>query len=200
MSAEVTKIIKELAAVEVVAEDNPLDPQLDPNQEGTFDRAMAALVFANPDADAEWLAEEAAAIARECTPTARQAAHRIAAMRSLPTYVYLAFYGVGSNAQYVKVGMTRHPEQRLSALSTHNPLPCLWVFTSELPGPTRAYAVEQGLLRHFADRRVHGEWIGVDATDAEAAFALARQVTRVARDFDADATEFTAIRGGCHGE
>lgn len=190
----------DLKAIEPDELVNPLDPQLDPNQEATFDRAVAALVFANPDADSEWLAEEAAAIARETTPTARQAARRIAAMRTLPTYCYLAFYGVGDVAQYVKVGMTRHPEQRLSSLATHNPLPCLWVFVSELPSAPRAYAVEQGLLRHFADRRLHGEWIGVDATDADGAFALARQITQVARDYDSAATEFTAIRGGRHGE
>ena len=194
MSAEVEAILEKVRA-QFAPDNEPYgDPQLDANQQGAFERALQGLA-AYP-ADPELIAEAAAEAVRATIPTARDAARAIAAMRSDPTYCYLAFHGVGGVASFLKVGISRHPERRLYGMATDNPLDCLWAFVTKLPSGPRAYHVEQTLLRHMAAHKKHGEWLTVGRTDEHAAFALARQLSEVARGAEADACEFVPIQGG----
>jgi len=125
--------------------------------------------------------------------TAREAAEHISELRAGPAYCYLAFHGLDDVAQFVKVGMTRHPERRLYEMATGNPLDCLWVFTCRVPCVRMAYRIEQSLLRHLEAHKRRGEWITLGSIDAEAAASLAMSMGDLAKSIEPEAEGFTLL-------
>lgn len=153
--------------------------ELDSNQRARAERAVDRLSFTNPEDDAGQLVEAAIAEGLRM-PTAREAANGIAELRNGPAYCYLAFHGIDGVAQFVKVGMTRHPEQRMYNMATGNPLDCLWVYVCQLQTASAAYGVEQKLLRHMASHKRRGEWLSIGAADEAMAASIAQGLADVA--------------------
>lgn len=166
---------------------------LDSNQRTYAERLFDHMALVDQEATAEEVAARAMNTAMQNLPTAKEAAEQIAALRNGHAYCYLAFYGMGGTAQYMKIGMTRHPEQRLYGMATGNPLDCLWVFVCKLPTVRAAYHVEKSLLRHMEDHKRRGEWLEVGETDEAGAIGLARQLGEVASSFEPGAGEFTLL-------
>lgn len=170
-----------------------IDFLIDSNQQATAERVMDRLTINNPFADEAWIAQEAVRQARDNLPTRKEAAEQIAQLRDGPAYCYLAFHGLDDIAQFVKVGMTRHPEQRLYGMATGNPLDCLWVFVCRAPTTRAAYHIEQTLLRHLSEHKRRGEWITLGSINAEAAAALARSMGDLAKSTEAEADGFVLL-------
>lgn len=84
-------------------------------------------------------------------------------------FCYLAFFGDGDEASYVKIGMSRSPSCRVKGLATGNPLKHLWTFACALPATRDACAVERAILDYHADRRAQGEWVAIDRCGYDAA-------------------------------
>lgn len=173
------------------------DPRLDANQQPAFDRALERLSIAKPFTDEADLRAEAAEIARRELEPAEAVARRIAEMRTSGAYCYLAFHGIGSLASFVKVGMTRHPEQRLYGLATGNPLDCLWVYVCKAQDSRAAYHIEQRLLRELEPHKRRGEWVslGQGATAAEAR-EFAKTMTGIAKSAEERAGDFELFSYG----
>jgi hypothetical protein len=152
---------------------------IDTNQRRTFDRLLARILQENPDLQITEAALLAGEEVQSLVPTAREAAQRIAEMRSGPTYCYLAFHGLGDRAAFLKVGMSAHPEQRLYGAATDNPLDRLWTFLARFPVRAKAYGAEQALLRHLRGHKRKGEWLDVENTDATGASRMAAQLSEV---------------------
>jgi hypothetical protein len=159
----------------------PGEPQisdLDSNRVPLAERLVDQLSMTDPNADASEILAAAISIAERNVPTAKEASQRIVGLRNGPTYCYLAFYGRDGAGQYLKIGMTSHPEQRLYELATGNPLDCLWVYAACFDTRRQAYAAEQSLLRELVEHKRRGEWIEV-TTDAGSSAAFARQLGAV---------------------
>lgn len=166
---------------------------LDANQRKHAERILDNLTFSEPYPQMDELVERAIASALENVPTARDAAEQIASMRFGPSYCYLAFFGLDETANYMKIGMSKHPEQRLYSMGTDNPLDCIWVFTSRLPCTRAAFHVEQVLHRHMADHRRKGEWFAIGNTELSGAEGLARQLFSIALGAEPEAQEFALL-------
>lgn len=165
---------------------------VDANQAPTYERLLEQSAVRYPNAEIENLAAYAAGVARETVPTAKDAAMAIAEMR-LPGYCYLSFCGVEGVAQYMKIGMSTHPEQRLYNMATGSPLDCLWVYTVRLPTRRAAYRAEQTLLKHMAEHKRRGEWVEVGQVRADGAADLARHLSGVLRDAFPNGGEFELL-------
>jgi hypothetical protein len=146
---------------------------LDENQQLYAERLIGELAMQNPDGSIEKIERYAIKQALECMPTLREAANAVAAMRSGPCHCYLAFYGFGTSAQFLKIGITKHPEQRLYGIATGNPLDCLWVYTAKFSSRASAYRAEQMILKSQAFRKRRGEWISLESCDEAASRELA---------------------------
>ena len=168
--------------------------ELDDNQRLYAERIARRLMLLDPDADATEVVTYAVRQASANVPTTQQAVKAIAAMRRGPAYCYLAFHGMDGIAQFLKIGMTNHPERRIYGMATGNPLDCLWVFAGVLPSRRAAYHVEQTLLRHMSEHRRRGEWIVVRDVGAELAASMARQLGMVAKDAEPAFSEFALLR------
>lgn len=168
--------------------------ELDDNQRLHAERTAQRLLLLEPDADATEIVNYAVQRAARDIPTTQQAVKAIAAMRKGPAYCYLAFHGMDGVAQFMKIGMTNHPERRMYGMATGNPLDCLWVFAGILPSRRAAYHVEQTLIRHMAEYRRRGEWIVVQNIDANLATSMARQLGMVAKEAEASFAEFKLLR------
>lgn len=166
---------------------------LDSNQRGFAERLIDRLYLHYPEGDDDRLVEAAVKGALANIASVPVAAKRIAELHNGSAYCYLAFYGLGGVASFMKVGMTRHPEQRLYNMATGNPLDCLWVFVSRLPVAKDAFKVEQALHKHLDPNKRRGEWFSVGETDGKAAEALARQLHVIASAADLNAGEFTLL-------
>lgn len=166
---------------------------LDPNQRKHAERVLDELLFTEHGAPTDELVDRAISAAMECVPTAQDAAERILSMRFGPAYCYLAFFGLDDTASYMKIGMSRHPEQRLYGMGTDNPLDCLWVFVSRLSCTRAAFHAEQFLHRHLAGHRRKGEWFAIGNTDRTGADGLARQLSAVILSAEDDAGPFTLL-------
>ena len=166
---------------------------LDPNQRKHAERILDNLTFTESYPQMDELVGQAIESALECVPTAREAAEQIASLRFGPSYCYLAFFGLDETANYMKVGMSRHPEQRLYSMGTDNPLDCLWVFVSRLPCTRAAFHVEQTLHRHLSEHRRKGEWFAIGNTELAGAEGLARQLFGVAQAAEPEAQDFTLL-------
>lgn len=168
--------------------------ELDDNQRLHAERIAQRLMFLDPDADATEIVTYAVKEALQNIPTTREAVKAIAAMRKGNVYCYLAFHGLNGVAEFLKIGMTNHPERRIYGMATGNPLDCLWVFAGALPSRRAAYHVEQTLLRHMSEYRRRGEWIAVDNIGAELAASMARQLGMMAKEAEAAFSEFSLLR------
>lgn len=166
---------------------------LDENQRNHAERVLDVLTFTEPHPQMDELVDRAIQSAIESVPTAREAAEQIAAARFGPAYCYLAFFGLDDTASYMKIGMSKHPEQRLYSMGTDNPLDCLWVFVSRLPCTRAAFHVEQFLHRHLNERRRKGEWFAIGNTDMAGAEGLARQLSSVALAAEDEAGDFILL-------
>ena len=157
---------------------------LDENQRMYAERLMVTLLIQNPDADQDELARYVAGETLATVPTFKEAVRAISNMRADPCYCYLAFYGIGNTAQFLKIGMTKHPEQRLYGISTGNPLDCLWVYTAPFAGRHNAFGAEQTMLRHQSFRKRRGEWVNLDSCSEESSRELADHLGIVANGAD----------------
>lgn len=63
---------------------------------------------------------------------------------------------------YVKFGMSRDVESRLSSLRTSCPVKAKYLAVIDVGKKERAMLVERALHEKFADRRKTGEWFGFD--------------------------------------
>ena len=151
--------------------------ELDDNQRLYAERMIRKLTLLDPDADLEDITNQAICEAIARVPTARKAAKAIAQMRNGEAYCYLAFCGLDGVARFMKVGMSAHPEQRISQLSTGNPMDFIGVYASRHRSRADAYAVEQGLLRSLSALRCRGEWIDIGRQDAVGIERLIRDLT-----------------------
>lgn len=166
---------------------------MDANQQRSYERVLTKLqaeMGTGDDFDLEW---EAAEITKGLVPTARQAARAIADIRAAPAYCYLAFHGTDGEAQYLKVGMTTHPEQRLYSMATGNPLDCMWAYTCQLQSRREAYFVEQTILRHLSAHVRRGEWIGVGRLTKHESECMARSLSEVAKDAVPTCPDFSSF-------
>lgn len=168
-------------------------PIVDSNQQHTFDNIVQRLFDTNPNGDPTDMIRYAAEQARKELETAEVAARKIADIRKGPAYCYMAFHGLGATAQFAKVGMTRHPEQRMYDMATGNPLDCLWVFVCRASSVRAAYRIEQGLLRHLEPQKRRGEWITLGSLDADGAAALARSMSGLASTLDPESEGFELL-------
>lgn len=166
---------------------------LDHNQRKHAERVLDDLVFTEPHPLMDELVDQAVQSAIDNVPTAREAAEQIASIRFGPAYCYLAFFGLEGTASYMKIGMSKHPEQRLYSMGTDNPLDCLWVFVSRLPCTRAAFHVEQFLHRHLNEHRRKGEWFAIGNTDMAGAEGLARQLSSVALAAEDEAGDFILL-------
>lgn len=82
-------------------------------------------------------------------------------------YSYLAFFGDGTAANRLKVGISKSPEFRLKAVKPGSKP--MWSFACAFSDMKAAYRVEQAILDHFKDLRAHGEWLVIEPVDYEAA-------------------------------
>ena len=77
-----------------------------------------------------------------------------------PEYVYMIGNEQGGPT---KIGMTRSdPYGRLKSIQTGNPKPLGFRLLAEVPD---AFAAEAKLHRHFASKRLHGEWFDLSDSD-----------------------------------
>jgi hypothetical protein len=166
--------------------------ELDSNHKAMAERYLDQIALDYPEIDPQEIVARAIAVAQANLPTAKEAARNIAEMRKGAVYCYLAFYGLRGQCQFLKVGMTAHPEQRLYGIATGNPLDCLWVYISRLPTRGQAYRVEQSILRHLSDHKRRGEWIEV-ACDAEGAAGIAREMAGLAAGIYPEAGAFSIL-------
>lgn len=187
----------ELYTEEILSEEDEKaiygEPVLDSNQQAAYDRLVGRILVRSIDSDVSGELQAAADLAIESTPTIREAVEGVLNLRFGPAYCYLAFYGTAGSAAYLKVGMSRHPEERLYSMSTGNPLDCLWVYVCELPSTRAAYHVEQQILRHMASHKRRGEWISLGAIDSGAAASLARSMAELAKSAEPKAGEFRLL-------
>lgn len=153
---------------------------MDSNLRAMFDRVLQLLLDNNQDLELSEAKVIAGDMAAANLRTAKEVANAIASMRNGPTYCYLAFYGLGDTASFMKVGVSRHPERRMYGMATGNPLDCLWVYCLRAPASHIAFATEKNLLRHLKENKRRGEWLDVGKTDKEGANGLARQLSEVA--------------------
>lgn len=168
--------------------------ELDDNQRLYAERTVRRLLALEPEADVTEIVNYAVNQAALDIPTTQQAVRAITAMRKGPAYCYLAFHGMDGVAQFMKIGMTNHPERRIYGMATGNPLDCLWVFAGVLPSRRAAYHVEQTLIRYMSEYRRRGEWIVVHNIDAELAMSMARQLGMVAKETESAFAEFKLLR------
>lgn len=100
-----------------------------------------------------------------------------------PMSVYLAFHGNDNGSAYMKVGVARRVEARMSALRTGNPLARLWTFSTALGNRRDAYKLERALLSHLKDSRVEGEWVEARFSNLDAAWTFVESLEEFSRQY-----------------
>lgn len=102
-------------------------------------------------------------------------------LRHLPkTSVYLAFYGEGERADYMKVGVSRNVHARMKGIRTGNPLPLLYLYSVLLDGRRKALSVESAILDHVDGSRITGEWARLGRMSEGAVEAVVESLGEVA--------------------
>lgn len=104
-----------------------------------------------------------------------------------PSSVYLAFFGEGGEARYLKIGIAENVAVRMSTHRSSCPLPCVRLLAVELQSRGEAVALEAHLLSHMAADRMHGEWVRVSDADGPI-----ESLNRAASDFCGRPIEFVA--------
>jgi hypothetical protein len=100
--------------------------------------------------------------------------------RKFRRYAYLAFFGDGQQATYMKVGISKDPNERFKGLTTGNPLKLMWCFACDLANTAVALRVEKAVLHHFKEQRAQGEWVSIGPASYEAATQLVLRAKGVA--------------------
>jgi hypothetical protein len=137
----------------------------DANQSLYADRLAERILDDRQDLSPDEAADIAIVKARACIPTAHDAAQAIAAGRNGPAYCYLAFFGTANRCQYVKVGLSSHPERRMQSILTGNPLDLLALYACRQPTRALALAVEKSMLYATQSINCRGEWLRIDECD-----------------------------------
>lgn len=107
------------------------------------------------------------------------------------TNCYLAFYGIGDRASFLKIGVAKNVARRISALSTANPMPCLWAYSASLITRPMAMAVESMLLQHLASDKAQGEWINLHGISEQVAEEIVKSLAEVASHGAREPVNFT---------
>lgn len=110
------------------------------------------------------------------------------------TWVYLAFHGAESRAEYMKIGVARNVRARMSGISTGNPLPMLWTYKAAFAGRHHALKVERALLGHMGPDRVKGEWVKVAGLSESASCAIVDSLAEVASESTTQPVAFVRHR------
>jgi len=92
-------------------------------------------------------------------------------------HCYLAFYGDGGEAKYVKVGISRDPKRRVKDFVTGNPLRVQWAFAAEIEG---AREVELALHDHLRNYNTQGEWFALGGLTEPQVCAFVARMAEVA--------------------
>ena len=74
-----------------------------------------------------------------------------------PGFVYLAFYGEGGKADYLKIGVAANVAARMKGHRTSCPIPLVALYVATAPSRPHANCLETKLLAAAPDR-LHGEW------------------------------------------
>jgi hypothetical protein len=85
-------------------------------------------------------------------------------LESRECYVYAIFCQDGGGPGYVKFGHSTRLGDRLSVLSVSCPIPAKMFAFIHFSRREKAIAVEKSLLKHFASRKVSGEWFRFEFT------------------------------------
>lgn len=102
-------------------------------------------------------------------------------LRQLPKVsVYLAFYGEGDRADYMKVGVSKNVHARMKGIRTGNPLPLLYLYSVAMDGRRRALSVESAILDHVEGSRITGEWAKLGRMSEGAVEAVVASLGEVA--------------------
>lgn len=109
--------------------------------------------------------------------------------------VYLAFYGEGARATYLKIGIAKDVRARLKSHTTSNPIPMLWAYFAGFDARTEATKVESALLNHMKADRIHGEWVSVGEIAQAAATAIVESLAEVASDATGGPVQFEPFEG-----
>ena len=96
--------------------------------------------------------------------------------------VYLAFYGCGERASFLKIGVAKNVKNRIASFSTGNPLINVWTFAADIGGRQRAMGVESALLKHLVADAAQGEWIKVQGLTESASLAFVDSLAEVATE------------------
>lgn len=75
------------------------------------------------------------------------------------SFIYLILTEEVAGFQYVKVGMSDHPEKRVTSHATSCPLSIISFHTAEFIGRANAYRAEKTILRKLAHLHCKGEWL-----------------------------------------
>lgn len=111
--------------------------------------------------------------------------------RASRRYCYIGFFGDGSTATRMKVGLSKNPTTRLKAVATGKKP--IWAFACQLADVKVAYKVEQAILEFYRDRRAEGEWVDIEATDLWGAMQLVGEAAKVARSVGGDEAMFFQV-------
>lgn len=112
--------------------------------------------------------------------------------RRRPHYCYLAFFGSGDTAHFLKVGISVTPQTRIKGFACGNPLKPLWSLAVECSSLAEARLIEQGTLRFLADKRVEGEWVRLGAMGEREALNFVQEISAQC------GAEFNPIEGYNH--
>lgn len=94
--------------------------------------------------------------------------------------VYLAFFGVGGVAEYLKIGIAKNVKFRMDGHATSNPFEQMWVYSAMFGSRLQAGAVERALISSQAEHNIKGEWIRVNIASTGEATRLAESLAEVA--------------------
>lgn len=75
-------------------------------------------------------------------------------------------YIAGREQGPIKLGISRNPPARISALQTGCPFQIKLLHQGETTDAKKAWSEEQTFHRHVAEARIYGEWFNLDAETA----------------------------------
>jgi len=101
---------------------------------------------------------------------------------STRVHCYLMFFGSGTTATHVKIGISNDPKLRIAGVRTGNPLEPLWVYSFPYSDRVAAGSAERFLHSSFPAKRSNGEWFTIEPAGEAEARALANGAYRMAAD------------------
>lgn len=107
------------------------------------------------------------------------------------TSVYLAFFGAGDQADYMKIGIARNVGRRMDGLRSGNPMMFLTAYSAPFVSRQAAARVEAGLLEFYRESRANGEWVRLSSPrDREGCRAIVESLCQVATGLYGREVEF----------